>query len=181
MPEPIQAYVFVDGGYVRERLRDFGESDRFDPTKPASLVQNHYFGGRRALVGRIFYYDAPDKVDASQRVDQEKYFSQLRRLPDTHVVLGELREGKKRQQKGVDVQLAIDALRVAVSGVTQAIALVSGDADFAPLARAIREVGPHVMVFAFKKSAASSLLSEADRVYLWDAVPQGWELKAEGA
>jgi len=178
MAEPIQAYIFVDGAYVRERLRDFGVSDRFDPIKPASLVQNHRFGGKQALVGRVFYYDAPDtQADASQRADQEEYFSQLRRLPDTHVVLGEVRKGKKREQKGVDVQLAIDALKVAVSGVTQVIALVSGDADFAPLARAIRETGPHVLVFAFSQSAASSLLNEADKVHLWDAVPQDWELK----
>ena len=41
--------------------------------------------------------------------------------------------------------------------------MVTGDADFAPLADAIRRIGPHVIVAAYPKSLASSLKAAADR------------------
>ncbi len=178
MPEMLPCYVYVDGGYVREELRNEGQTDEFDPKKPAKFVQNQRIGGMQAVAGRVFYYDAVDpEADASERERQQDYFRRLQRLPDTHVVLGEVRRGKRRrEQKGVDVQLAIDSLRAATSGAVKAIALVTGDADFAPLARAIREVGPHVIVLAFSRSLSDTLAREADRVQTWDAMPTDWTL-----
>jgi uncharacterized protein (TIGR00288 family) len=85
-------------------------------------------------------------------------------MADTHVILGEVRRSRRREQKGVDVQMAVDALKAAASGTVDAIILVAGDADFAPLARAIREFGPHVFVVAFPENLSPSLAREADRV-----------------
>ncbi len=175
----VGAYVYVDGAYVRAELVGGNQPEWFDPRKPAMHVQNERIAGDQIVIGRVFYYDAADpELSADRRQEQEAYFKAISELPDTHVVLGELRRSaKKREQKGVDVQLAVDALNAALSGVTPVIALVAGDADFAPLARAIREAGPHVFVFAFKNSVSERLRQEADRVHLWDDAPQDWELK----
>ena len=176
-------YVYVDGQYVRAELRKGKRSDEFDPMKPAAFVQNQRMEGTQLTATRIFYYDAIDeKADQEEQVKQNNYFARLRRLPDTHVVLGEVRKTAKapRKQKGVDVQLAIDALRTAFSGNVRAIALVTGDADFAPLARAIRDAGPHVIVIAFEASLSESLRREADRVEILGGVPQDWELPPAG-
>ena len=41
--------------------------------------------------------------------------------------------------------------------------MVTGDADFAPLAEAVRHIGPHVIVAAYRNSVAASLRAAADR------------------
>ncbi len=172
-------YVFVDGQYVRSELRQAGGDDEFDPSKPARLVRNELLANRRFIPVRVFYYDAmPDEATPEERERQEAYFARLRALPDTHVVLGEVRRGakKRREQKGVDVQLAVDSLRMAMARVTDAIGLVTGDADFAPLVRAIRETGVHVIVLAFPTSLAQSLADEADRRVHFPVLPTDWGL-----
>ena len=101
-------------------------------------------------------------------------------MPDTHVVEGQVRQGKRRpEQKGVDVQLAVDALQAANRGVVGAIALVSGDADFIPLVKAVRDVGPHVIVIAFKESLSPDLRTAADRVVVLDSPPEDWALSGD--
>jgi uncharacterized LabA/DUF88 family protein len=174
----VPCYVYVDGAYVRRELRDHGQSDEFNPRNPARFVQNQRISGAKVTPSRVFYYDAIDpQADQAERERQRQYFARLEKLPDTHVVLGEVRRGtKKREQKGVDVQLAIDALRAATAGVAPVVALVTGDADFAPLARAIREVGPHVIVLAFSQSLSENLAREADRVQVWEHAPTDWDL-----
>ncbi|HLB29486.1 MAG TPA: NYN domain-containing protein [Dehalococcoidia bacterium] len=171
-------YVYVDGAYLRAELRRVNKSDEFNPCKPAAVVRNQRIAGHQLEASRVFYYDALDpQADQTEQDRQRDYFKRLQRLPDTHVVLGEVRRGLKggrREQKGVDVQMAIDALRAATSSVVQAIALVTGDADFAPLATAVREVGPHVIVVAFADSLADSLRREADRVHLFASPPEDW-------
>jgi uncharacterized LabA/DUF88 family protein len=131
------------------------------------------------IVRRIFYYDAVDESRPEEAERQERYFARLRRLPDVHVVLGDVRRRVKgpREQKGVDVQLAVDALEVASSGRVDAIALVTGDADFVPLAGAVRRAGPHVIVMAFPSSLSDRLEAEADRsIFLPEPPPDSWDL-----
>ncbi len=178
MPEMMWCYVYVDGQYVRSELRRGHQSDEFDPRKPAVFVRNQRIAGIQLTPTRVFYYDAVDsEADEAEQERQKKYFDTVQRLPDTHVVLGEVRKGvKSREQKGVDVQLAVDALRVATSGVIRAVALVTGDADFAPLARAIREAFCHVLVIAFRSSLSDTLAREADRLHVVDDVPKDWAL-----
>lgn len=173
-------YVFVDGQYVREELRQEGHPDEFDPRKPASFVQNIDVAGAKLVASRIFYYDAVDEGASAEQVERQRsYLARVQQLQDTHVVEGQVRQGKRKpEQKGVDVQLAVDALQAANRGVVGAIALVSGDADFVPLARAIRDVGPHVIVIAFRESLSKELRAAADRTVILDERPSAWELSS---
>lgn len=176
-------YVYVDGQYVREALRQSKFPDEFDPWKTVAPIGNQRIAGHLLDVVRLFFYDALDPEGSEEEQKKQRaYFARLGQLPDTHVVFGEVRRGvRRREQKGVDVQLAVDALRVANAGLVRAIALVTGDADFAPLARAIREAGPHVIVVAFSDSLSKSLRLEADRVHLWSSMPTDWILSQTDA
>jgi uncharacterized LabA/DUF88 family protein len=180
MPELMTCYAYIDGQYVREELRNAGMPDEFDPRKPADFARRKQYTEMRVTVTRVFYYDALD--EGAERAEQDRqsaYFDRLRRLPDTHVILGQVRRSssaRRREQKGVDVQLAVDALRAATSGVVKGIVLVTGDADFVPLVKGIREAGPHVFVFAFARSLSSELELEADRVWKWEQPPTDWAL-----
>jgi uncharacterized LabA/DUF88 family protein len=174
----VKCYVYVDGQYLREQFRTEGESDFIDPTKPAQFVRNFSTGSMsfQLMPVRIFYYDAVNPL-ADKVEEQRAYLRSVSRLPITHVVEGEVRQGKRKfEQKGVDVRLAVDALQAAYRGAVEAIAIVSGDADFIPLVRAIRDIGPHIFVLGFRTSFASGLAQAADMVWLWDSLPTDWHL-----
>lgn len=167
-------YVYIDAGYVRATLKQAGVQDEFDPRAYANYVGDQRFMNTTLWAlqpTRIFVYDAvdddpqtPEAAHEAQR--RTAHLARVQRLPDTHVVTGFLRRGQRgqRQQKGVDVALAVDALEAASAQRVKAIALVAGDADFAPLADAVRRAGPHVIVIAFPSSLAAELRAAADRV-----------------
>ena len=167
---PAIAYAFVDAQYLRKEFRNARLRDNIDPWKIVAKV--HQRLGRRVVQAvRLFFYDAIDEDDSAEEAHQEEaqqrdYFRRVEALDDTMVIVGQVRRGaasKSREQKGVDVQLAIDALLMASRGDIEAVILVTGDADFTPLAEAIRRLGPHVIVAAYPKSLASSLKAAADR------------------
>ena len=84
-----------------------------------------------------------------------QFFAKLRGVDDTHVYLGELvGAGANRRQKGVDILLTVEALKVARSINADVIALVAGDRDFVPLVKAIRDEGLMVIVVAFADSVS---------------------------
>lgn len=161
---PAIAYAFVDAQYLRTEFKNAGLSDEIDPWSIVAKVQQSV-GRRRVQAVRLFFYDAIDEDDAEEEAQQRDYLRRVEALNDTMVVVGEVRRGasKNREQKGVDVQLAIDALLMASRGDIEAVILVTGDADFAPLAEAVRRIGPHVIVAAYPKSLAKSLGAAADR------------------
>jgi uncharacterized LabA/DUF88 family protein len=179
---PVHPYLrfnaYVDGAYVRRHLRDVGVSDEFDPSKAAGFIRNYSLLGRSFGLVRTYYYDAiDDEADDTESQRLDSYLGRLQALNDTHVVTGSVRRGrgsKRREQKGVDVRLAVDALEAALSGSVDGVALVSGDADFVPLVDAIRRAGPHVVVLAFEQGLSRDLRHAADRVHILMPEPTDW-------
>src|SRR5205814_7511024 len=53
-------------------------------------------------------------------------------------------------EKGADVALAIDAMQVGLDGKIDIAVLVTGDADFVPLVRALKKQGIRVMAAYFE-------------------------------
>ncbi len=69
----------------------------------------------------------------------------------------------KRREKGVDVGMAVDVLQVALGGKIDVATLVTGDADFVPLVRALMKEGIRVLAayFAFTdKDGRKSFVNE---------------------
>lgn len=155
-------YLYIDAGYIRKRLADAQLSEEFDPLFLKQYPESVLIGRAKVEVTRVFVYDGEDKSSPDQKV----YLDKINCLPDTHVILGKIKTSTKngrREQKGVDIKLAIDSLESAKSGVVDVIAIASGDADFAPLVEAIRRAGPHVLVLAFQTSISDDLRNVADR------------------
>ena len=65
-------------------------------------------------------------------------------------------------EKGADVALAIDAMQVGLEGKVDIIVLVTGDADFVPLARALMKQGIRVMAayFEYEHGEHKSFINE---------------------
>ena len=65
-------------------------------------------------------------------------------------------------EKGADVALAIDAMQVGMEGKVDLAVLVTGDADFVPLARALMKQGIRVMAayFEYERAEHKSFINE---------------------
>ena len=65
-------------------------------------------------------------------------------------------------EKGSDVALAVDAMQIGLSGKIDIAVLVTGDADFVPLARALMKEGIRVMgaYFEYEDNGHKSFINE---------------------
>src|SRR5438094_620541 len=67
-----------------------------------------------------------------------------------------------RNEKGSDVALAVDAMQIGLAGKIDIAVLVTGDADFVPLARALMKEGIRVMgaYFEYADNGHKSFINE---------------------
>jgi uncharacterized LabA/DUF88 family protein len=164
-------YVFIDGGYLRacfdERLRwtfgDFG-GIRFDQIR---------FGHK------FFYYDClddlprPDETQSAFELRlkaQRDLFERIGSLPSWHVQLGTLsgnaqpgRQRSRRQQKEVDVLLAVDMMNHAFRQNMETAVLLSGDLDFKPVVESLIHLGRRVEIAACPQTCSTELRLAADK------------------
>ncbi len=166
--------VFIDGSNFYNGLRDnIGRMD----------VDFYRFGKKMAELAegellRIYYYNA--KVDPD--FDPENYEKQQRFI--THLahtqhltlrlgklvyyqVRGEETGGRKHYavEKGLDVKLAIDLVRLAVNHACEVAVIVSGDKDLAEVVEYGKEMGLEVDTAFFPRGLSESLATRADKVF----------------
>lgn len=163
----MRVYVFIDGGYVRARLRELKlpllhpadlASRLVDTPALRALTPNVPF-----MASRVNYYDAFAEGEL-RRVDVENYWSAIELLPNVHLGFGELRGlQRKVRQKGVDTLIAVDMVVGAFSGTYQMGILVAGDADFVPVLEEVKRRGVSVVVAGWSVSLAQELQRAADR------------------
>ncbi|HQR08345.1 MAG TPA: NYN domain-containing protein [Gemmatales bacterium] len=159
-------YLFIDGGYLKSLYRDlftplFGENYRVDYR---AVLDS--FSARRG-----FLYDCLDdaqklgesEADFKGRVkSQEEFFDEIDKVEGVHVRYGYLTHGKKRQQKEVDVTLAVDMLTHAFyKNMNQAV-LLSGDRDFRPVVESVVRLGILVKVAYDPRTGSRPLARAAD-------------------
>jgi len=179
-PNSYSAYVYVDANYIRSRLKEVGQPAHFNPSHLWQHLSAVTTDSQMIRPTRMFFYDAIDENASEQeKKDLQVYLENVEQISYVAVVTGFVRPGKKkrREQKGVDVQIAVDALEAAWSGRADAIILVAGDADFCPLAEAVRRAGAFMLVFGYQHAMSAELRHSADVVgYLPD--PREGHLKS---
>jgi len=159
-------YLFIDGEYLRQRhrdvMRDFCGVDGELELSPIM---------RQAHASRAYFYDAIDyarrpdeteKASEARIVALERFFSYVRSLSGFHVRPGSVRPGKKREQKEVDVSLAVDMMEHGFNGSMSKAVLIAGDVDFRPVVEALVRHGVFVDVWYHGSSIAQELPGAAD-------------------
>jgi uncharacterized LabA/DUF88 family protein len=75
-------------------------------------------------------------------------------------------------EKKIDIQIAIDMVSLAYENAYDTAVLVSGDGDFVPVIRKVRELGKKVELWAFQYSLANALREELEpeNIYYFDDV-----------
>ena len=165
--------VFIDGSNFYNGLRDnIGRMD----------VDFHRFGRKLAEMAegellRIYYYNArvdPD-FDPDNYEKQQRFITHLAHTPHLTLRLGKLvyyqvrgeEAGRKHYavEKGLDVKLAIDLVRLAVNRACEVAVIVSGDKDLAEVVEYGKEMGLEVVSAFFPRGLSESLATRADKVF----------------
>lgn len=165
--------VFIDGSNFYNGLRDnIGRMD----------VDFHRFGQKMSELAegellRIYYYNArvdPD-FDPDNYEKQQRFITHLAHTPHLTLRLGKLvyyqvrgeDSGRKHYavEKGLDVKLAIDLVRLAVNRACEVAVIVSGDKDLAEVVEYGKEMGLEVVSAFFPRGLSESLATRADKVF----------------
>ena len=158
LPSPRVA-VFIDGSNLYHSLEE--NCKRFDVDFAAFATK--LCRGRPLF--RTYYYNvgrAPDRNHQAYQ-DQQKFLTALYNTAYLDVRLGTSKmRGDVAVEKGVDIMLATDLLRLAWENMYDVAVLVTGDGDFAYAVKAVKDMGKHVEVAAFPSNLSPDLLQAAD-------------------
>ena len=151
--------IFIDGSNLYHSLEE--NCNRFDVDFGAFATK--LCRGRQMY--RTYYYNVSRDPDRNPQAyqDQQKFFSALYNTPYLEVRLGGFKtRGDVIVEKGIDIMLATDLLRLAWNDLYDVAVLVSGDGDFAYAVQAAKDIGKHVEVAAFPANVSWELLQVAD-------------------
>ena len=76
--------------------------------------------------------------------------------------------GETSVEKGVDIMMATDLLKLAWEDSYDVAILVSGDGDFAYAVKTVKDLGKHVEVAAFESNLSWELANIADKRHFFD-------------
>ncbi len=157
--------VFIDGGYMDNLMHDLSvyriDFGRFSEklVDGQSLLRTYYYHCPP------FVPDNPSSEDTDRAEGKLRFFTALTNLPRFEVRLGYAvpRGHNERgetivQQKGVDVQLAVDMVRLSYMRSIGYACLVAGDGDFLPMVQCVKDAG--VVVSLFYGNGPGSQVSE---------------------
>lgn len=159
-----KAALFLDAGYLDKVLEFHGrlriDYERFSD---ALCEPDERF--------RTYYYNCPPwqgnppSDDDRARLSSYQAFAHRLNLLNRFVVReGRLQKiGDRFRQKGVDMLLAVDLLRLAYGGRIDRMLLLTADSDFVPAIEAARDTGVVTsLVYAPSLNVHNSLLSAVD-------------------
>ena len=171
--------LFIDDGYLQSILKSFGklkpdytdEQPRWktDYSKLVELMKSKLTKGKEELLRTYYYTCKKDHYNTEEeKTKQERFFHTLNMIPQFECRLGTLKTScdesgiPRYEQKQVDVQIAVDIVRLSLKQrITKAI-IISGDADLIPAIKAAKEEGVVVELFYVQGTAGSELLETVD-------------------
>lgn len=167
----MSSYLFIDGAYLRKHFNEqmqtfYGVVPELDFELLAASLKSE----------RTYYYDAIDyERHATESEDTfqarvtraEGVHDHINNLPGFHVREGHVRRSPKRrnrEQKAVDVQLAVDALEHAARGNMKLMMLFAGDLDFEPLLASLERLGVRTRLIYVPQHTSKELMQAADEI-----------------
>jgi len=154
--------ILIDGSNFYYSTAKRGKKIKFE-----KLIKE--LAGDRKLVN-VYYYVAPLDFETNQKKywDHQRFLDVLREIPKFNVVLCTLKKIKAKNGsfvfvvKGDDIRLAHDFLMGAVKDLYDTAIIVSGDEDFVPLIKTVREYKKRVENAYFPASSSENLRKVCD-------------------
>ncbi len=174
-PKYERTMFFIDGGYLRQNIRDVYSDDNIDYGQLSfRLSQELNESGITAQLVRSYYYDAiPQDQQDSLYQKQLVYTNEIKKVNYHELRLARLKrrnkedseedDRKKYKQKGADVLLAIDMLQKAYENQYEWAMLLTGDEDLLDLVNAVKNLGKRVYGFYFEKHISQELIDSYDK------------------
>ena len=152
--------IFIDGSNLYHSLEE--NCKRYDVDFAAFAAK--LCNGRSLF--RVYYYNVLRVAEHNPQAyqDQQKFLSALHNTPYLEVRLGSSKvRGDVAVEKGVDIMVATDLLRLAWDNLYDVAILVSGDGDFAYAVQAVKNIGKHVEIAAFPANLSGDLVNVGRR------------------
>lgn len=190
-------YFFIDGSALTAQIRSLRRSDpTFENRKlcPKKFVEYLMSGIPDLLEGTYkrftfyfptgdeaaadFYLELPDARQPGQVRDMHFKFcgQKLKKSADFDKWAEEecparFRDRVTKSEKGIDIEMCCDALRLASRSHVDRIFLLTNDADFIPFCRTIKEFGTNISIIHLSDATTPNfdLVREADT---YDVVPR---------
>jgi len=167
--------VFIDGSNLYHSLKNL-RVRKIDFQKLLKLLI------KGKILNSTFYYNASLDININSDTywEQQKFFDELRNIPDFNVILCKLRKHKRKNEdsyvfdiKGDDVHLAVDLVSGAYEDLYDTAIIVSGDEDFVPAIKKSQKLGKKIINAYFKSSSSTSLKETCnDSIYMNDLIRQ---------
>jgi uncharacterized LabA/DUF88 family protein len=168
--------IFIDGSNFYHSVKDTFDlhDNEIDFKKLINILKNNML-----LIG-VYYYNASLDRGYNEEIywKQQRFFSELRKIPGFHVILCTMRKmirsgGKPEfSVKGDDIHLATDMVSFAYENLYDTAILVSGDGDFVPSIKRIQKLGKRVGNAYFRVSSSNFLKKVCDSsICMDDFVP----------
>ncbi|MBD3339677.1 MAG: NYN domain-containing protein [Candidatus Lokiarchaeota archaeon] len=162
----LKASIYVDYGNVHHSFQDFKRRNpKFKGVSEAEFFTRLREKAERGnnLTRSVLWMGVP-KVKISElksmRRKKEALKKELERAGyEVNFLYHEVLYQKGIKERGVDLSIAVDAIRDALSDKSEKIILVSGDADFVPVVRKLSALQKQVEVWSFVKPILNSPLS----------------------
>ena len=159
--------VFIDGGNFYHGMK---ELTRRTKVSPITTIFNYHKLARiltkdRRLI-RLYYYTGilNEKTEPEKYLKQKGFLDQIRRTPFCTLRLGHiLKRGDSYVEKGVDVLLTVDLIRLARLNNYDTAILVSGDGDFIEAAKDVQDMGRNIEIAYFPFDLSMDLRNTCDR------------------
>lgn len=144
-----RAVVLIDNGYLSAILRDEFASTRVDYLALSNLLSQGYHRLRTYVYDALPYQSNPPTPSQSALLaSKERFFHSIGLLPSFEVRFGKQRpRGTSYVQKGVDILLAIDMIRLSSKQQIQKAFLIAGDADYVLVVRASKDEGVSLTLY----------------------------------
>lgn len=166
-----KAVVLIDGGYLAKVLETFGRPP-FDFEKFSDLICQK--AGCERI--RTYYYhcrpyqsNPPTPAEKTKYAEFSKFEAYLKKIPRLDFRPGRLqRIGGTFRQKGVDVCLSVDLVKLSCKGIIDKAILITGDSDFVPAVNVAKEEGIVTILYYSKTPPMyvhNELLDACDETY----------------
>lgn len=160
MNQDERVMIFIDGSNFYFGCKNILGKASVDFYKFSQLIC-----AKRKLI-RAYYYNAPliKALDEKKYISQQRFFESLKNTPYLTLKLGRLvnRNGVY-VEKGIDINIAVDMLRLAQNNAYDTAALVSGDGDFVSAVEGVKDLGKHVEHVYFMTGQSHHLRQACDR------------------
>ena len=145
-----QIVIFIDNSNIFQGFRKY--SVKVDYEKLKNVITKNRLLHEIILYEGVVYPISPEKMKWYKNLKNKSGYTI--KTSFNKIALGD------RIEKKVDIKIAIDMISLAYENAYDTAVLVSGDGDFIPVVKKLKQMNKNVEIWGFKYSIANALKEE---------------------